>query len=267
MRSTHLYQTLWTIAMLLAVNWSYSQSKQDYAAFERARICNTIPCFKTYLSEYPNGFFSKNVREQINKVENRNENVSTALNKIKSQSKLKKILLGNRPDLAIMIEALEGGKAFQIGLPLYSSTPFGLSMALIGFLPEDDYIKTSVSAFDFSGYISIRGGMGFYLSGGYRPGFIPSKPTDNYFFSSTDPPAPQFLLRSYEPGDIEIKVSKLHYGFGYQNVFGRLLLGINFEWYDNFYKADASERLNYNGLDSKISDSSLNFRMGWVFEL
>ncbi|NQT63775.1 MAG: hypothetical protein HQ556_12505 [Candidatus Marinimicrobia bacterium] len=121
--------------------------------------------------------------------------------------------------------------------------------------------------FDNTFYLSTGlSGLGWYASVGYVPGILPTTTlNDSLFYELTEPPSVDYVLQDYDIENIQVTISSFHYGFGYQNTFDHMFLGIGMTWYANTYSAEEYEKYSFNGLDEQFSKSNLVFKIGWSF--
>lgn len=250
----------------LSVSVVFAQSKDELRLFKKARICGTISCYEDYLNKHPSGPYSKLIREQIDKMNQHELQEEKVVKKIKNRSKIDQLIFGKKYGLmGYYLSRSEEGGLYQIGLLAGFNFPIGFSMSPFGYRLEDEYLKASVVYMDISAYLSVRGCSGFYAKIGYMPAFGTTfTMTDQFFKSVTDPPDSRWVNQNYDPNDIEVKAPKFHYGIGYQNSFGPLMLGICFEWYNYHLTADSKERYSFEGLDKVVDGSSLNFMIGYA---
>ncbi len=261
MKNKYLLIVILLIGISLSSN---GQSKTDIAVFEEARIKGTIAAYEYYLSKFPNGSYAKIVKDQISLTNERGQTEKKALEKVKKKSKVKDLIFGKGYSGSYYIESTEGLNF--INALCIAGNPygiFGFSFDMFAIPVNDPYVDRGFAGAAFSGYISPRQGKGFHAVIGYRPNFLQTfSYNQTYFESVTDPPAPQFLLRSYETSDVDVGIARLHYGFGYRNSFGRLLLGVSYEWSTLYYKADPQERLNFSGSNFKVESANFSFKIG-----
>jgi outer membrane protein assembly factor BamD (BamD/ComL family) len=226
----------------------------DREAFLNAQRENTVSAYRSYLYNNPEGEY----RDEANSA------ISGILHLEKVTRQVEKALFGEEPNgFCYYLDFPESFSSAVFTFYAQTDSPFGFSFSFFGYnMVENQYLGEGFTMpTDITAYLGVNGGLGLHLRLGYQIDFIGHRSSDSYF-NTTGYSNDSF----YDPGDLRIHYRKFHYGFGYQNAFGPIFLGVSYEWVTRNYKADPSNLQNYEGLDVKSKGSMVSVSFGFYVD-